>query len=225
MTDAREASIEQGFVVRVAVGDHRLRAQIAMSVAEFGGHAETYEDLSELVAAKPDGGTALVASELGSAAQILSQFQANGVFLPLILFAQSPSPSQIVKAVHDGAAHYLSWPFTGEDLLASCAYCLKFMEQEGGRITRQRQARQLIENLTNRERQILAFMVDGHSNKSMARTLALSPRTIEDYRLSTMKKLGVEAASAAIRLGLEAGLQSQLASAGPEPQQIVIPLR
>ncbi len=216
MTSNRGASGDQSQMVQVIVADHRLRAEIAMAVAELGGHAETYEDLGELLAAKPKAGTALVSSELGSAAQILAQFQAAGIFLPLILFAGTPPPSQIVKAIHEGAANYLAWPFTGKELLAACAYCQTFMEVEGSRILRQQQARALVDGLSSRERQILAFLLDGHSNKSMAKSLDLSPRTIEDYRLSTLKKLGVQATSAAIRVGLEAGLQVQYGSSASE---------
>src|SRR5690606_1021030 len=137
-----------------------------------------YEDIAELISTGPKSGTVLVSSELGSAADILAQFQAGGVLLPLILFAREPAPSQIVKAVHEGAASYLAWPFTGNELLLSCAYCQRFMEMEGGRILRQQQARALVDGLSGREKQILAFLLDGHSNKSMAKSLDLSPRTI-----------------------------------------------
>jgi DNA-binding NarL/FixJ family response regulator len=49
-------------------------------------------------------------------------------------------------------------------------------------------------------------MIEGHSNKSMGLTLDLSPRTVEDYRLNCLQKLGVASSSAAIRIGLEAGI-------------------
>jgi len=117
--------------------------------------------------------------------------------------------------VHEGAANYLAWPFTGEDLLDACTYCQTFMEVEGGRLQRQQQARALVDGLTNREKQILAFLLEGHSSKSMANVLDLSPRTVEDYRLSTLKKLGVQATSAAIRIGLEAGLPIEFAVSRP----------
>ena len=80
------------------------------------------------------------------------------------------------------------------------------MDGPGGTLQRRQKARKLVDGLSIRERQILAFLLEGHSNKSMANSLDLSPRTVEDYRLNAMKKLGVNAMSAAIRIGLEAGL-------------------
>jgi DNA-binding NarL/FixJ family response regulator len=42
----------------------------------------------------------------------------------------------------------------------------------------------------------------------MGKELNLSPRTVEDYRLNALRKLGVASTSAAIRIGLEAGLRA-----------------
>ena len=204
MAGGQSTSFEQ--IVHIVDSEHRTRAQIAMTVRQSGGHAEIYEDLDELVRARPRNGTILANDASGSAASLIARLQASEVFLPLILFADNPKPSQIVRAAHEGVADYLPWPFSGEDLLAACTYCQKFMDEKGDAMMRRQKARLLVESLSQREKQILAFMLQGHSNKSMANTLDLSPRTVEDYRLNAMKKLGVSASSAAIRIGLEAGL-------------------
>ncbi len=78
---------------------------------------------------------------------------------------------------------------------------------------RRHKARKLVEGLSRREVQILIFLLDGYSNKSIANSLDISPRTVEDYRLNAMKKLGVSATSAAIRIGLEAGLDDSWTTA------------
>ena len=186
------------FTVHIVDSDHRKRAQIAMALAQCGDHAQIYEDIGELIAERPDNGAVLASIEVadgdaGSVADLVATLQAGGVVLPLIVFAE-------------GAADFLAWPFTGEELRSSCAYCRQFMDGPGGTLQRRQKARKLVDGLSIRERQILAFLLEGHSNKSMANSLDLSPRTVEDYRLNAMKKLGVNAMSAAIRIGLEAGL-------------------
>jgi DNA-binding NarL/FixJ family response regulator len=45
--------------------------------------------------------------------------------------------------------------------------------------------------LTNREREIVAFVVEGLSNREMAATLCLSPNTIRTHLQSASAKLGV----------------------------------
>ena len=188
-----------------------------MALSGGGGNAQIYEDMEELIAEGPDDGIVLASADTGSAADLIATLQAGEIFLPLILFAQAPRPSQIVRAAHEGAADFLAWPFTAEELRSACAYCRQFMEGAGGMLQRRQKARKLIEGLSLRERQILAFLLEGHSNKSMANSLDLSPRTVEDYRLNAMKKLGVNATSAAIRIGLEAGLDGSGSAAFAYP--------
>lgn len=47
------------------------------------------------------------------------------------------------------------------------------------------------QSLTPREREVLAESRDGASNKVVAARLDLSPRTVEMYRASIFRKLGV----------------------------------
>jgi len=46
--------------------------------------------------------------------------------------------------------------------------------------------------LTRTEKKVLSFLLDGSSNKEIARRLSRSVRTIEDHRAHIMRKLGVE---------------------------------
>ena len=46
------------------------------------------------------------------------------------------------------------------------------------------------EPLTDRERQILILVVEGHTNKQIAEKLFLSPKTVDNHRAKLMAKLG-----------------------------------
>lgn len=186
--------------------DHGMRAQIAMHIVQCGGHAEIYENLQELLDARPTSGVVLVNEPAEGVSSFISSLYDGRVYLPVIIFAENPKASQIIQAAHGGAADFLQWPFPAEDLAASYDYSLRFLEQTSGALIRQRQAQEMVNELTCREKQILVFLLHGHSNKSMGQALKLSPRTVEDYRLKALRKLGVSSTSAAIRIGLEAGL-------------------
>lgn len=67
-------------------------------------------------------------------------------------------------------------------------------------------ARRLIEDLSEREREVLDLLVDGGSNKRIARELSISPRTVEIHRANMMQKLGAGHVAEAIRLRLDAKL-------------------
>jgi FixJ family two-component response regulator len=204
LVGARESANAR--ILHIVHGDHAVRAAISMSVTRSGNHAQIYEDIVELIAAKPAAGAILTKEPAGGCKGLSATLHAGEIFLPIILFAENPRPSQVVRAVHDGAADFLSWPFSDEELAASCEYSIASAAGSAEEIRRRKKAQKLIEKLSQRERQILTFMIDGHSNKSMGLTLDLSPRTVEDYRLNCLQKLGVASSSAAIRIGLEAGL-------------------
>jgi len=59
--------------------------------------------------------------------------------------------------------------------------------------------------LTPRERQVLAEIMAGASNKEAGRTLGISPRTIEVHRARIMEKLGAKNAADLVRIVLRQG--------------------
>jgi DNA-binding NarL/FixJ family response regulator len=52
----------------------------------------------------------------------------------------------------------------------------------------------LLEELTSREREILALMAEGRSNQGICRTLWLSPKTVETHIRGAFAKLGIREA-------------------------------
>lgn len=63
-----------------------------------------------------------------------------------------------------------------------------------------------VEQLTAREREVLAGIARGLANKEIASELGISTRTVEAHRDSIAKKLGIRSAAALTRLALDAGL-------------------
>ena len=51
---------------------------------------------------------------------------------------------------------------------------------------------------------MLKGLLDGLSNKEIARDLAISPRTVEAYRANLMMKMGAESLSELVRMSLDA---------------------
>jgi len=63
-----------------------------------------------------------------------------------------------------------------------------------------------IELLTAREREVLALVAQGLTNKEAAAKLGISTRTVEAHRDSLMRKLGIRTVAGLTKLALEAGL-------------------
>jgi DNA-binding NarL/FixJ family response regulator len=60
--------------------------------------------------------------------------------------------------------------------------------------------------LTTRERDVLAGVALGRTNKEIAASLGISPRTVETHRESLMRKTGVRTVAGLTRLAMDAGL-------------------
>jgi two-component system, NarL family, response regulator LiaR len=63
-------------------------------------------------------------------------------------------------------------------------------------------------NLTEREREVLALMVDGLNNTQIAAKLTVSPSTIKSHVSNILSKLGVASRTEAVTLALRSGILS-----------------
>lgn len=67
-------------------------------------------------------------------------------------------------------------------------------------------ARQRVERLSVRQKQVLGALARGRLNKQIAHELGLSERTVKMHRAALLRGLGVRTNAEAIRIGIEAGL-------------------
>ena len=72
------------------------------------------------------------------------------------------------------------------------------------------------DQLTDRERQVFKLIVNGHSNKSTARELRISPRTTEKHRTAILKKFEVSDTTLLVRYAIALGIPFQSHEPAPE---------
>ena len=63
--------------------------------------------------------------------------------------------------------------------------------------------------LSQREREVLKLIASGQSSKGIARTLDISPKTVETYRNRLMSKLNLHSVAELVRYAIRAGLLSE----------------
>ncbi|WP_208853213.1 helix-turn-helix domain-containing protein [Streptomyces albofaciens] len=69
-------------------------------------------------------------------------------------------------------------------------------------------ARAALDLLTARERQILVLISQGHSNRSVARELGISEKTVKNHLSALFTKAGVSDRTQAVVLGIRSGIVS-----------------
>jgi len=63
-----------------------------------------------------------------------------------------------------------------------------------------------LDKLTDREREVLGFTVEGFSSSEIGKKLFISPKTVDTYRASIMEKLNLHHRSELVRFALKTGL-------------------
>jgi len=193
--------------VHVVDPDGARRAKIARELYARSIHAEIYDSVDELITRAPTHGTLLIADEApADSEEALGTIRAQNGYLPAAFYAENPSPQQIVRAMLSGALDYLAWPFS-EEALDRSINRLRYQGEQFARVERRKaEARALLAALTPRERDVLEGLLEGETNKGIAKKLGLSPRTVEIHRSNMMARLNAQSASDAVRIGIYAGL-------------------
>jgi len=132
--------------------------------------------------------------------EFLRRLSAEPVSFPAVVIASGGDVLQAVDAMKAGAATVLERPYSDEVLLGAVRSALA-AEARTAEETVQRLA---FAALTPREEDVLSGLLGGKTNKVIARDLGISPRTVEIYRASLMKKAGVGSFPELVRLAVGA---------------------
>ncbi len=131
--------------------------------------------------------------------------QIDGRFETILLTGQGDI-AVAVEAMKAGAIDFIEKPYDNRMLLSALESGFARIENREKEASAIQLARENIERLTPRERDVLLGLIDGKANKIIAYELDISPRTVEIYRANLMDKLGVRSVAEAVRIAFAAGL-------------------
>ena len=130
---------------------------------------------------------------------VLDQLRAGGVDQPVIVLTGHGTVEMCRRAFKSGAAEFLEKPVDDEQLLEAVHNAVRAHVLSRQRDAAGREARERYATLSAREREVLALVVAGLTNKEIGRALAVSPRTVETHRAHLSDKLQVATLAQMIR--------------------------
>jgi DNA-binding NarL/FixJ family response regulator len=201
------------------IDDHLIVRDGLRAMLEAAGHEIVGESgdpaaaLSELARLKPD----LLLLDLNlhdrSGLEILSGLQARGLALRVLVLTMSRQPRHVAEALRLGASGYLLKGSSRDEMLRAVDAVLHGRRHLGPEAAELAAAalsssgeRGALDELSPRERQIIAMVVRGQSSAAIGEQLHLSSKTVDTYRSRLMAKLGVADLPALVRLAIRTGL-------------------
>jgi FixJ family two-component response regulator len=130
---------------------------------------------------------------------VLHQLQAQGVDQPVIMLTGHGTVDMCRRAFKAGAAEFLEKPVDDERLLEALHDGVRRHVLTRERLSADRDARERYARLSEREREVLALVIEGQTAKQIARTLGVSPRTVEAHRANLGAKLETDSLAQLIR--------------------------
>lgn len=130
----------------------------------------------------------------------------RGLDIPIIFMSAHGDVPMSARAFKAGAVDFLEKPLNEEALLRRVREALERDAQKRQRRTEELAARMRLQRLTPREREVMVLVVQGCSNKDIAKRLRVSHRTVETHRARVMAKMEARSLPALIRMAMACGL-------------------
>jgi len=133
----------------------------------------------------------------------------------VLMLSMHGSSEHIHRALRAGARGYLLKESAGSEVVAAVRAIHAGRRYLSEKITQTAidtfvlvdgPAQSPLESLSDREREVLQSVADGHSNAETARLLSLSVKSVETYRGRLMQKLGIENLAGLVKFAIEHGL-------------------
>ncbi len=171
-----------------------IRDFIREVLAENGYCAETYASALDFLAAVDRGVSGCVVTDVRmpgmSGIDLLARLSEAGLRLPVIVVTGHADVQLAVQAMKLGAVDLLEKPFHTDDLFAAIRSTLPW--SGASVVGRRHQELPGADRLTCRETEVFRLVVSGLTNKSIAREMGISDRTVEAHRAKVMRKTGAK---------------------------------
>lgn len=187
--------------------DPAMREAMSVVFTLAGFRVTVFSDGASFMAGVRDREPAAVLLDLHlpdrSGLSVLGEIDTQHFPAPIFIISGDSDVAHVVEAVKNGAFDYVTKPFDANTIIARVDDAIRtYARRNGGEegVTTYEFPRR--ELLTPREREVLAQIAAGVSNKGAARHLGISPRTIEVHRARIMGKLGARNTADLVRIAL-----------------------
>jgi len=119
---------------------------------------------------------------------------------PVIFISGNADIPSTVRAMRQGAVTFLPKPFEPAELLHAIAEALEKCSKQLAADAGMNEIAARVEELTDREREVMSWVITGALNKQIAAELGIVERTVKVHRARVMEKMRVVSVAELVRL-------------------------
>jgi FixJ family two-component response regulator len=128
----------------------------------------------------------------------------RGIRLPVIFVSGHGEVQTAAAAMRAGAIDFLSKPFCPDVLLERIQEAIRIDRERREAERRRKTLDARIATLTHRESEVMRLLALGQTTKTIAASLGISSKTVDNHRIKVLEKMGVDNATQLSRLLLHA---------------------
>jgi two-component system, LuxR family, response regulator FixJ len=122
------------------------------------------------------------------------------IVLPVIIMTAFGEIPIVVSAFQQGAIAFLEKPYSPSLLIDRVNAALRKDREDRANRTARTEVEKKLAPLTNRERQVLCQLIDGHTTKEIARNLDIGLTTVDFHRGNILQKMDVDGVTELVRV-------------------------
>jgi FixJ family two-component response regulator len=204
--------------VHVVDDDESVRNTIVELLGMVGIRAVAYASASDFLASYDPSQPGCLVLDLRlpgmDGMELQQRLLEKRISVPIVFLSGYGEMPVAVQAMKRGAVDFIAKPFNQQALLDSIKAAINRDQRDRASREAHSIAEARLSSLTPRERDVLALLIRGKSNKAIAAELGLSHKTVEFHRSRIMTKSRADSLADLVRMSMLAAPEWETAGAG-----------
>jgi two-component system, LuxR family, response regulator FixJ len=190
--------------VFVVDDDDSVRHAVAALLSSVGMVVKEYETAELFLDSYSPGDSGCLVLDVRmpkmSGLDLQKEIIAKGMEIPIVFITGHGDVPMSVRAMKHGAVDYLLKPFNDQQLLDAVQDALTAESELRKAAGIRTEAQDRVSSLTRREREVLALVIEGRTNKEVGNALGIAEATIKIHRSRVMQKMQADSLPDLVRL-------------------------
>lgn len=197
------------YTIHIVDDEEPVRKSLAFMLTMNGFAVRMHESASSFLQFAPSIRNGVLVTDLRmpdmTGVELIRKLTASRAGIPSIVITGHGDVPMAVEAMKAGAVDFIEKPFGDTVIIGAIQRAAELLSDKMLDTDDLAEVQTRLESLSDRERQVLAAVVAGLPNKSIAYDLDISPRTVEVHRANVMAKMKAKSLPQLVRMAIAAG--------------------